>query len=132
MVAAEFFHRCLAPLQARTHPAWFYTGDDDVSCLGRGAEFNPDDHTVAGWLELVVEEKDPANAFLPDGVHPLCEDHDRETVLYLHQAMNEWGLARLLLLSPPSGDGDGPAPGGGSHPAAVEDAPEPSRGEVYG
>ena len=70
MVAADFFRRRLAPFQSHIHPAWFYTGDDDASRL----EFNPDDHMVAEWLELAMEEKDPAEAFLPEGVHPLCND----------------------------------------------------------
>ena len=100
MVAADFFHRCLAPQQARPHLAWFYTGDDDVSSLGHGAEFNPNDHTVAEWLELTMEEKDPAKAFLPEGVHPLCDDSDSEMVLRLHPMMNERGLARLPLVTP--------------------------------
>ena len=58
-------------------------------------EFNPDDSTVVEWLELAMEEKDPAVPFLPEGVHPLCKDPDRETVLRLHPAVDERGLARL-------------------------------------
>ena len=100
MVAADFFHRCLAPLQVRSHPSWFYTGDDNASRLGCGAEFNPDDHMVAEWLELTMEEKDPANTLLPEGVHPLCDDSDSEMVLRLHPMMNERGLARLPLVTP--------------------------------
>ena len=59
MLAVDFFRRCLAPLQAHPYPAWFYTGDDDASRLGCGAEFSPDATTVAQWLELAMEEKDP-------------------------------------------------------------------------
>ena len=67
MVAADFFHRCLAPLQARPYPAWFYAGDNDVSRLGCGSEFSPDAPTVAQWLEVGMDEKDPAVASSPRG-----------------------------------------------------------------
>jgi hypothetical protein len=116
MVAAEFFRRCLAPLQARPHPSWFYDGDGDASRLGRGAEFNHNDHMVAEWLELSMDEKDPAVAFLHKGILPLCEDPSQEVVLCLHPVMDERGLALLPPPPPPTGHSGGPAPGGGSHP----------------
>ena len=41
MVAADFFRRYIAPHQARPHPAWYYTGDDDAGRMVRGAASNP-------------------------------------------------------------------------------------------
>ena len=38
MVAADFFRYCMAPLEARPYSAWFYTGDDNASRLGRGVQ----------------------------------------------------------------------------------------------
>ena len=46
------------------HPAWLYTGDDDASRLVCGAEFNPDDRTMAGWLDPVMGEKDESDRVL--------------------------------------------------------------------
>ena len=54
MVVADFFCYCLAPLQARPHPAWFYTGDDDAGRLMHGVEFNPDANMVAQWLDVAL------------------------------------------------------------------------------
>ena len=76
MVAVDFFCRCLAHLQACPYSTWFYTDDDDASWLGYGLEFSPDASIVAQWLELAMDEKDPAVAFLPMVVFPLCEDQD--------------------------------------------------------
>ena len=54
-----------------------------------------------------MEEKDPAVAFLPKGIFPLCEDQEREIVLRRHPVVDEWSLARLPPPPPPGGDGGG-------------------------
>ena len=97
---------------------WFYTGDNDAGLLARGAEFSPDATMVSQWLDLAMEEKDPAVAFLPEGITPLCED----------QEVDARGLAQLPPPPPPGGNGGGQALGGGVLLGAEEAAPESSRG----
>ncbi|XP_039834454.1 uncharacterized protein LOC120695223 [Panicum virgatum] len=75
-----------------------------------------------------MEEKDPAVAFLPDEVSPLCEDKDREMVLRLHSVMDERGLARLPPPPPPGGAVGSLVPGGSGCPGTKEGTPEPSHG----
>jgi len=94
-------------MQACPHPGWFYIGDDDASRLGCGLEFSPDHPTMAWWLELAMEEMDPAVAFLPEGVHPQCEDPDRDTMLCLHPVLDDRGLAHLPPPPPPGEDWPG-------------------------
>ena len=102
MVAADFFCRCIAPLQARPHPTWRYAGDDDASRVARGAEFNPDAGTVATWLGEVMEERDSVVAFLPEGVVPQCKDPEVEIIVGTLPVTDAWGVAHLSQ-PPPSG-----------------------------
>jgi hypothetical protein len=128
MVATDFFCRWLALLQARPYPAWFYTGDDDAGRLARGAEFNPDATTVAQWLYMAMEEKDPMVAFLPKVVTPLCADREVEAMLRRHPVVAARGIAQLPPPPPPGGGGGGQVLGGSVLPEAERDAPESSRG----
>ena len=123
--------RCIAPLQARPHPVWYYTGDDDAGRLVRGAESNPGADTVAAWLEEVLEKRDPAVAFLPEGVTPLYEDPVAAVIIGSLPMTDVRGLAQLPPPRPP-GDGGGcaQAPGGGGAVGASGSAPESSRGGV--
>jgi hypothetical protein len=131
MVAADFFHPCIAQLQARPHPAWVYTGDNDAGRLAHSVESNPDTDTVAAWLNQVLEKRDPVVAFLPEGVMPLCEDPAVVVVIGYLPVMDERGLARLPPPPPPSGgDGCTLAPGGGGAIGSSGGMPESSRGGV--
>ena len=68
-------------------------------------------------MELAMEEKGPAVAFLPEGVSLQCED-DRETMLRLHLVMDEWGLAHMPPPPPLGENSGGLSPRGTSHPSA--------------
>ena len=59
-------------------------------------------------MDQILEERDPAVVFLPEGVMPLCEDPAAAAVIGSLPVTDERGLARLPP-PPPPGGGDGRA-----------------------
>lgn len=51
MVALDFFHRRLDPLQALRHPAWMYASDDGECHMVRDPDSNLPTTTLEQWVQ---------------------------------------------------------------------------------
>ena len=73
-----FLSRCIQPLQARDHPMWMYSGDEDI------AQVHPEEvlaKTVAMWLKSITGNKDnPRGA---RRVVPFSDDNQPDKVCSL-------------------------------------------------
>lgn len=87
MVALNFVHHHLAPLQAWQEPAWRYSGPSDPRRLRRD---KLDNSAVAVILEELLNPEGVI-AF-PKSMRPLYDDEWRETILASLPACDRWGI----------------------------------------
>lgn len=93
MVVLDFFCCCLAPLQARLHPVWLYTGDDDATRLARGVMASLNESALSHLMKLATGVSDLAVVIIPDHVVPLCGYAGREAIFVALPQVDAQGLA---------------------------------------
>ncbi|RLN33192.1 retrotransposon protein, putative, unclassified [Panicum miliaceum] len=120
MVAFDFVHRRLAPLQACRHLAWFYTGPADISRLTSGERFDHDEAVLVHLMVQTTNVRDVAMFILPVEVKPLCADPARHIIL----DTMPWTDARGLVVAAAQPKDEAPSHGGATL-VASEGAVEP-------
>jgi hypothetical protein len=73
MVLHDYKSKCITPLQARTRPAWVYTGVNDTTRLERGAGSCLDDGALALSLMKLTPNPFSVDFITPPAVcQPIC------------------------------------------------------------
>lgn len=66
MVVFNFFQRRIAPLQACSHPAWFYTDEADATRLASSLGSVLQQEDISQLMKLAMDDGDLVTVFLPD------------------------------------------------------------------
>jgi hypothetical protein len=83
MVLHDFLSKCLAPLQDRSHhPAWMYTGVNDIMRLDQGPESSLDAVLLVTSLKVLTTDQFSADLVVPAAVcEPICVNQTARTTL---------------------------------------------------
>jgi hypothetical protein len=95
MVLHEFLSKCLAPRQDQPHPAWMYTGVNDIIRLDRGPRSSLDEVLLAASLKALTTNQFSAELVVPPVV---CEPiYVNQATRTTQEAAPLWPLARVRI-----------------------------------
>jgi hypothetical protein len=82
MVLHDFLSKCLAPLQDRPHPAWMYTGVNDIMRLDHGHVSSLDEDLLVVSLKALTTNQFLTELMVPSAVcEPICANQVVRTTL---------------------------------------------------
>jgi hypothetical protein len=128
MVLHNFLSKCLVPLQDRSHhPAWMYTGVNDIMRLDCGPGSSQGDALLAASLKALTTDQPSAELVMPTAAcEPLCVNQAARTALLaIMPTLDDVGIAPMQRgdqsrgvvipgLGGPSGAAGGHGRGGGT------------------